>query len=168
MTARRGAGLYDRLVGRPRTATTAAASTLALLLAGCSTQDRALAPACTGEPEAVLAALRRAPEPVTLRDGTKLSACISVARSAADLQTLGITLVRVADSLRGRAAGDDRAALQLGYLAGAVQAGARHASGGIAGQLARRVEQVAALGPDAPRASREALQRGLRAGSRVG
>jgi Ser/Thr protein kinase RdoA (MazF antagonist) len=141
----------------------------ALLLAGCGKQEPDPVPAsCVGEPSALLAAIARAPGRVVLQDGTRLSRCVSTARSDGDLQSLGISLGRLADALRARAATDPAAALQLGYLAGAVRTGARHASSGIADQLARRMTQLATLAPDASAAAVAALARGARAGESSG
>ena len=143
---------------------------LAVGLAGCGNRkvaDRVPA-ACFGKPATMLAALERAPAAVALADGTRLSRCVGAARTEGDLQTLGIAFMRVADTLRPRAATDPVAALRLGYLAGAVHAGARLSSGSIAAQLARRVEQVATPGAGATSAAAAALARGRRAGERSG
>ena len=134
-----------------------------LLLGSCTKHSDPVPAACLGEPAALLAALGRAPDAVVLEDGTRLSRCISAARTDGDLQALGIAFGRVADTLREQAASDPGAALRLGYLAGAVQTGAA-AGSGVALQLARRVEQLAALEQDAGAASAAALRRGRRAG----
>lgn len=140
-----------------------------LLLAGCSRQDRAAVPqSCFGEPAALMAALRQAPEEVTLDDGTRLSECVSSARTDGDLQSVGISFGRLADVLRARAQTDPKAALQLGYLAGAVRSGARGAADRLADQLARRMQQLTALPPGAPAASAAAWARGKRAGEEHG
>jgi len=140
-----------------------------LLLAGCSKQEPdAVAGSCFGEPAALMTALGRAPGAVVLEDGTRLSRCVSSARTDGDLQSLGLAFGRLADALRTRAQTDGRAALQLGYLAGAVRAGARGAPDGIADQLARRIGQLAALGPGASPAATAALARGARAGEDSG
>lgn len=140
-----------------------------LLLAGCGRQEPEAVPtSCVGEQSVLLAALAHAPHGVALHDGTRLSHCVSTARSDGDLQSLGISLGRLADTLRARAARDPAAALQLGYLAGAVRTGARRASGGIADQLARRMTQLATLGPGAGAAAAAALARGERAGESSG
>ena len=142
---------------------------LLLVLAGCSKQEREVVPvACFGEPAELMSALRQAPGAVALADGTRLSGCVSSARTDGDLQSLGISFGRLADALRGRVESDASAALQLGYLAGAVRAGARRAPGGLADQLARRIQQLAELGPGAPPAAQTALARGLRAGEARG
>jgi hypothetical protein len=140
-----------------------------LLLASCTSEADPVPAACFGEQAAMLAALERAPGAVALVDGTRLSQCVSAARTDADLQSLGLTLVRVADTLRARASAQPAAALRLGYLAGAVKAGAAAGASGISMQLARRVEQVATLEQDAGAgAATAALQRGRRAGERSG
>jgi hypothetical protein len=143
----------------------ALATVLLLVLAGCSKQEREGVPVgCFGEPAELMSALRQAPGAVALQDGTRLSRCVSTARTDGDLQSLGISFGRLADALRARTETDPSAALQLGYLAGAVRAGARRAPGGLADQLARHIHQLAELEPGAPPAAATALARGLRAG----
>ncbi len=137
-------------------------------LAGCTQKPDPVPSACFAEPAALLAALRQAPAAVALADGTRLSRCVSAARTDGDLQSLGLSLGGAADALRVRAGTEPGAALQLGYLAGAVQAGAQCASGGIADQLARRVGQLAALQDGGRPAAAAALRRGQRAGERGG
>jgi hypothetical protein len=159
------AGLYDPPVRPSRIATLGAALAASILLAGCVKQEPDPVPtSCVGEQAALLTALARAPRAVALPDGTRLSRCVSTARSDGDLQSLGLSLGRVADTLRARAAIEPDAALQLGYLAGAVRTGARRASSGIADQLARRMTQLGTLAPGASAASAAALARGARAG----
>ncbi len=155
----------SRLI-RPRVL---AAVAMALLLAGCSKQEPPTVPvSCFGAPAELMPALRQAPGAVVLEDGTPLSRCVSRARSDGDLQSLGIAFGRLADALSARARTDASAALQLGYLAGAVRAGARGAPGGLADQLARRVQQLATLGPGAGPEAVSALARGVRAGEASG
>ena len=146
----------------------AAVLALALALAGCTKEAETVPVSCLGKPLGMMTALRQAPGAVTLADGTRLSRCVSSARTDGDLQSLGISLGRTADLLRARAAADPAAALQLGYLAGAVRAGASRATSGIAEQLARRMGQLATLGPGASAAATGALARGARAGERSG
>jgi hypothetical protein len=138
----------------------------ALLLAGCGSQPAPLPAACVGEPAAILRALERVPAAATLADGTPLSRCVRLARGDGELQELGVSLMQAADGLRAPAAADPVVALHLGYLVGAVRRGAA-ATPGIAAQLARRVEQVAAL-DDAAEPSRAALARGIRLGEAGG
>jgi len=138
------------------------------LLASCTNEPDPVPAACFGGPAAMLSALQRAPGAVVLEDGTRLSRCVSAARTDADLQSLGLVFVRIADTLRAQAARDPAAALRLGYLAGAVKAGAASGASGITTQLGRRVEQVATLEQDSGAAAAAALRRGRRAGERSG
>ena len=101
--------------------------------------------ACTASPQAIERALARAPAPVTLGSGTRLSECISRARSDADLQNEGVVLTRAADHLAVRAQGGDARA-----------------------ELAHRVASAARLLADGGPAVAVALQRGLRAGEATG
>jgi len=140
------------------------AAILVLLLAGCArAQDDPVPAACLDEPATIVRALERAPGAVKLADGTRLSRCVSRARADGDLQALGLSLTTVADTLRARVRVDPGAAAGLGYLAGAVRAGAA-ANEGLAAELARRIERATALAADAPPAARAAMARGLRAG----
>jgi hypothetical protein len=158
-------------VGPTRNTVAAVSCTLAVLgavlLAGCGEQREAVAPACFGPPASLLSTLRAGP-PIALDGETRLSSCVSSARSDGDLQSLGLLFVRVADVLRAEAGSDPDAAFALGYLAGAVTRGATGSSGAIAAQLARRVEQVSTLDPGAGTASVAALARGRSAGRRDG
>jgi hypothetical protein len=141
---------------------------VALLLAGCASEEEPVPGACLDRPEAILRALAAAPGAVALADGTRLSSCVSRARTDSELQTLGLAFMRVADTLRAQAASNPDAALRLGYLAGAVTTGAASSSGSVAAQLARRVQQVAALERGAGAGAVAALRRGLRAGASGG
>jgi len=146
-----------------------AAVTLALLLlAGCTSKPDPVPAACFDGPGALLSALEHAPRAVVLADGTRLSRCVSAARTDADMQSLGLVFVRMADTLRAQATRSPAAAVRLGYLAGAVKVGAASSASGITTQLARRVEQVATLEENAGGAAAAALARGRRAGERGG
>src|SRR3954471_12848507 len=142
----------------------------AALAAGCGSSDSpAVDPVCLSSPDRIERALARAPAPVTLASGTRVSDCVSRARSDADLQTAGLILTRAADHLAARAQrGDARAALALGYLVGAARRGASRTNG-IHAELAHRVESAARVlaGAGAP-AVEGALERGLRAGQATG
>jgi hypothetical protein len=74
----------------------------ALLLAGCgSSQPDPLPAACIDAPATIERALQRAPAQVRLDDGTALSRCVHRAAGRdGDLQTLGVSLMRVADDLK--------------------------------------------------------------------
>src|ERR671933_2375271 len=128
-------------------------------------------PACIASAPAIERALGRAPAPVTLDSGTRLSDCVSHAQSDAELQNTGLVLTRVADDLSARAQrGDAQAALGLGYLVGAARRGAAHTNG-VHAELQHRMESAARpLSEEAagsPTITR-ALARGLRAGEATG
>jgi hypothetical protein len=138
--------------------------------AGCGGSDPApVDAACLDSPGAIERALARAPAPVTLASGTRLSECVAGARTDADLQNAGLVLTRAADHLAGRAQrGDAGAALDLGYLVGAARRGAARTNG-IHAELAHRVESAARVAADGSGpAVAAALQRGLRAGEATG
>jgi hypothetical protein len=148
----------------------AALVALALIAAAaCGGRDeRPLDAACTSSAGAIERALARAPEPVTLGRGTRLSDCVSRARSNADLQSAGATLTGAAEHLAVRAKrGDARAGVALGYLVGAARRGAARTPG-LHAQLARRLESAAAFVGQGGPAVAAALERGLRAGRATG
>jgi hypothetical protein len=148
----------------------AALVALALLaLAACGGRDDPpLDAACTASTVAIERALARAPEPVTLHGGTRLSDCVSRARSDAELQNAGIVLTSAAEHLAERArGGDPRAGVALGYLVGAARRGAARTPG-LQAQLARRMESAAAFVDEGGAAVAAALGRGLRAGRATG
>jgi hypothetical protein len=146
-----------------------AALAVAAVLSGCGAGDPQHPPsACTASAAAIEQSLARAPEVVTLEDGTRLSDCVSRARTNADLQTTGLVLTRAADHLAERAQrGDAGAAEALGYLVGAARRGARRTTG-IQEQLKRRVEQAAAFLDEGGPAVAAALRRGIAAGEATG
>ena len=151
----------------------AAVLSTALVLAGCGGgQDAILAAGCTEDDGSVVAALERAPDEVVLADGTRLSDCVANGLDDADLQNIGITYHRAAERLRDEAqeggAGEQDAALRLGYLVGATRRGAA-GTNGVMAELQRRIENVAGRYTDrATPAGRSALERGLAAGERLG
>jgi hypothetical protein len=111
-------------------------------------------------------ALRRAPGPVRLEGGTRLSTCVARSDDDSEIQDVGAAYTGVASALAQRVPRSDAAAVQLGYLAGATRRGARHTNG-LAAELVRRVEQAVGIaGP--PAARRAAYTRGLAAGTRGG
>jgi hypothetical protein len=150
------------------------ARSLALLLGaaltplGCAPEgeEPPLPKACTAGPEAVLEALEAAPGPVRM-DGVPVSACLRPESSGEVLQTVGPTLVGAASELADAASGrpESRAALELGYLVGAVER-ATGGSGapGTSTEIVRRIE----LELDAVRPRSRALEEGRRAGRATG
>jgi hypothetical protein len=139
---------------------------VALLLAGCARDAESVPAACLGDPAAIEQALARAPARVTLSDGTPLSTCVSRARNDAELQTLGTSLMRVADHLTAYSSADRVATMRLGYLIGAARRGARK-NPGLAANLVRRLEQTGPSRGGKPETLFE-LRRGERAGEAGG
>ena len=143
-----------------------AVSTIAA--AGCRANDeppRAPA-ACLEGAGQLRTALRAAPRPVKLTDGTRLSTCVDRARSHAELQQLGAIYTQVADRLAADLAVSRGAAVRLGYLTAATEQGARQTNG-IHEELVRRLRQ--SVGLDGPPAHhRAAYEEGLAAGRRGG
>lgn len=141
---------------------------IALAVAACGEREARLDDACVESPEQIERALARAPQPVTLDDGTRLSDCVSRARSDADLQEAGTALTDTASRLAASARdGSSPAALRLGYLIGAARRGGAR-SNGIHAELVRRLERAGApLSEDAVTIA-AALSRGLQAGEASG
>jgi hypothetical protein len=131
-------------------------------------EDPPLGAACTSSPGAIERALVRAPAPVTLDGATRLSDCVSSARTDAELQNAGAVLTGAAEHLAVRARrGDAAAGLALGYLVGAARRGASRTPG-LHDQLARRMESAAAFVDEGGPAVAAAVDRGLRAGRASG
>jgi hypothetical protein len=132
---------------------------------GCREEDPVLSSACREGPDPVLTALRTAPGAVRLDGDTPLSSCLTNAEDGGQLADVGTAYVTAAQRLadRAEAAPGGGAAVQLGYLVGAVRRGSRPDQG-LAYELVRRVEG------EATRADRRsaAFRRGLRAGRRDG
>jgi hypothetical protein len=138
----------------------------AALVAGCGEEEAQMAPTCVEDPAVIERALSAAPQAVVLPDGTTLSACVSSASTAAELQEFGVIATRVAERLERRAGNDPEAAVQLGYLVGASRRGAA-STNGVNVELIRRLERSAAL-DGAPEPVQDALGRGVRAGEELG
>jgi hypothetical protein len=154
-----------------RMASVAAALVLCVLaLSACTKKEPPLPSACLAAQDAGYErALRAAPGEVRLLGVTRISECVRRVRTDADLQNLGLVLFRVADGLavRARDGADPAAARQLGYLTGAVRAGAAK-SAGISAELARRVERAAFKLDGSSRSVGTALHQGLVAGKARG
>jgi hypothetical protein len=133
---------------------------LVLAAAGCGAQEHALSPACTDDRATIARALARAPAPVRLSDGTRLSDCLAAADTDAELQSFGVLVTGLADDLAGR--GD---AVRLGYLIGAAKRGSA-GTNGVGAELQHRLEVAARR--LASGAAAAALARGMRAGERTG
>ena len=112
----------------------------ALLPSGCSEgEDEGVPVVCREGSTALSEALRAAPGRVTL-GGTPLSACIKDTIGGGELRDVGQAYVYVAARLADDAAEDPNgaAAVQLGYLMGALERG-RVGAQGVGHELARRM-----------------------------
>jgi hypothetical protein len=107
--------------------TAAVLAVCALVAAGCGTQLDDEAPAaCLATNEGYLHALERAPGQVRLAGSTPISACLVPEQDAGQLANIGRELIVAATKLNDEARQDPAgpAAVQLGYLIGAVSKGA--------------------------------------------
>jgi hypothetical protein len=146
-----------------RAAAAAPATLAAAIAAGCGGGDPPpLEPVCTDGPEPILRALADAPGEVRLPDGTRLSDCVAHAFDDGELQQLGFSFTPAADQLARRET--PAAALQLGYLIGAVHRGAKRTNG-IHAELVRRLDATATA-TDAALVA--ATRRGIAAGEKRG
>jgi hypothetical protein len=142
------------------------------LVAGCSRGSGLDHPpgACTdgsagARVAAIRAALAKAPGPVALSDGTRISDCLAHDAGSGDIQTVGSMMLTITQHLAddARGASPDQALTQLGYLIGAVHRGAQHAQG-IDDELVRRLDQeLSGVAISAP-----AYRAGERAGRATG
>jgi hypothetical protein len=141
------------------------AALLALLLAGCGNHDVAVPAECVAGPAAVRAALAKAPAEVRLDGRVRISDCFKHAAGAADVQNLGSIFIVATEQLadRVRAAPHSHAAVELGYLVGAVRRGAG-TDMGVHYESERRVEQALVGVP----VGTPEFRRGLAAGRRSG
>ena len=112
---------------------------LALVAIGCGNDEHRVPVACLDGN--VSKALLKAPGEVRV-EGTKLSDCFNRAANPAEIQQVGSVFIAAAEKLSARARTDPHspAALQLGYLIGAVRRGAGHTQG-IHYETQRRIEQ---------------------------
>ncbi|MQA75551.1 MAG: hypothetical protein GEU88_14630 [Solirubrobacterales bacterium] len=101
-----------------------------------------------GRSAAYLEALRAAPGEVRLPDGTPISGCLVEEQGPGALATVGRALIESATALNheARRGEDRRATVRLGYLVGAVDAGAS-TTGGIHRDLQLRLNSAARFTP---------------------
>jgi hypothetical protein len=120
---------------------------------------------CLAGPAAVHSALARAPREVRLGGRVPISHCFQGAASAADVQNLGAIVITATQETadRVRSAPRSHAAVELGYLVGAIRRGAGPGFG-IHYEAERRVEQEL---HGVPTRTPE-FRRGLAAGRRAG
>lgn len=115
---------------------------------GCGSQDESTPFACLEGAGAYEKALAKAPGEVLLGGKAAISDCLVSNQSAGDLAQVGEAMVEAATTLNAEAReqnGGD-AAVELGYLLGAAQAGAED-SEGIHSDLVRRLTVAARFAP---------------------
>jgi hypothetical protein len=140
-----------------------------LLVAGCGAKENDLAPAaCLVPNQGYLRALERAPAEVRLAGTTPISDCLVPEQDAGQLANIGHEMIVAATKLNAEARqGSDAAALQLGYLIGAVSKGAD----AIHTDLVRRLNssaQFSETGGALPASFQRAFGRGYAAGHTSG
>ena len=147
-----------------------AAVVVVMAVAGCGTKQNDLAPAaCLASNQAYLAALERAPAEVRLAGATPISDCLVPEQEAGQLANIGHEMIIAATKLNVEARRDPggSAAVQLGYLLGAVAKGAD----AIHTDLVRRLNSAARFsntGGTLPASFERAFGRGYAAGHASG
>ncbi len=140
-------------------------------LTGCGSEDPQTPVACLAPADAYLSALEAAPDAVRLEATTPISRCLTAGQDAGGLAQAGESMVLAATRLNSkvREDADSDAALQLGYLVGAVDRGAER-TGGIHADLVRRLGQSARFdrGEGRTPGVERAFERGHAAGRRTG
>jgi hypothetical protein len=140
------------------------------LAAGCGgSDDEGETPqACAGTAAEYRAALASAPGDVALEDATPISDCLPAQQSSGDLAETGQILIATATDLNADARRNPTgpAAVQLGFLVGAVERGADS----IHADLVRRVNSAARFSADGllPAAFERTFGRGYSAGLESG
>jgi hypothetical protein len=132
-----------------RIATSLVLLALIAALAGCGSTDTSTPVACLEGGGAYLRALQGAPGTVTLDDGTPISGCLVENQSGGELATVGTALVAATTKLNAEARKRPGGAanLELGYLLGAAERGAKQTNG-IHVELIRRLTAAARYSPD--------------------
>jgi hypothetical protein len=147
-----------------------AVAALILIAAGCGSSGDEEAPAaCLAPSDEYIQALQAAPGAVRLEGDVPISDCLVATQGSGQLQNIGQELVIAATKLNAEARRDPSgpAAVQLGYLIGAVSKGADL----IHTDLVRRLNASAQFSEDGetlPVAFQRAFSRGYTAGRQSG
>jgi hypothetical protein len=164
----RGGRTYDQAV--PKRVAVALLIGAITVIAGCGTGQEDQAPAvCLSGNQAYLQALEKAPDPVLLGSTTPISDCLVPQQEGGQLATIGQSMIVAATKLNAEARRDPggHAAVELGYLIGAVSKGADS----IHTDLVRRINASARFsesGNVLPASFQRAFGRGYAAGRRSG
>ena len=142
------------------------------LLAGCggsSTKDERQPVACREGVGVYMNALRAAPGEVSLAGETPISGCLLPAAEEGELADLGEEALAAATKLNAQARAEPGgpAALQLGYLLGAIARGTAEPAGGVHAELLRRLTVAARFAPEGQPLSKRflaAYEKGVAAG----
>jgi hypothetical protein len=142
------------------------------VLAGCSSDDEDTPAACLGTAETYRDALGAAPAEVRLDGSTPISDCLVSGQDPAELGQMGEEMIEAATELNAaaRRRPSSEETVQLGYLIGAVQAGASE-TGGIHADLVRRLDAAARFsegGKTLPASFERAFGEGYAAGQEMG
>jgi hypothetical protein len=145
---------------------------IVLPLAGCGGNDDETPVACLEGAPGYEEALAAAPDAVLLGGETPISDCLAENQSGGDLARVGEAMVEVATGLNAeaRAEAGGQAAVELGYLLGAIGRGAEETEG-IHSDLVRRLTVAARFAPDKEPLSPaffQAYRTGYAAGQREG
>src|SRR5262245_21851307 len=147
-----------------------AAIGVSVLAAGCGSKEEETAPAaCSASSDAYLRALQAAPGPVVLAGSTQISDCLVPSQEAGQQANVGQAMIVTATKLNNDARQNPGsvAAVQLGYLVGAVRKGADP----IHADLVRRMNasaQYSQTGGTLPPGVEAAFSRGYAAGRKSG
>jgi hypothetical protein len=126
----------------------ACVAVLVAALIGCGSADESTPVACLEGAGAYERALKAAPDEVLLEDEKLISECLTRNQSGGDLARIGEAMLETATALNAEAREDPGgdAAVQLGYLLGAIQRGSEE-SEGIHADLIRRLTVAARYAP---------------------
>jgi hypothetical protein len=135
-------------VRTPWIAALACVAALLGALVGCGGADESTPVACLEGSGAYERALKAAPDEVLLEDETLISECLTRNQSGGDLARIGEAMLETATALNAEAREDQGgdAAIQLGYLLGAIERGSKE-SEGIHADLVRRLTVAARYAP---------------------
>ncbi|CAN5456598.1 hypothetical protein BH20ACT15_BH20ACT15_08380 [soil metagenome] len=145
------------------------AAVAALAAVGCGTEKEGTPSACKTSSADYVRMLASAPEGVAFDDGTTISDCLVPEQSGGELAEVGKEMIAAATTLNAQARKEPTslAAVQLGYLVGAVENG----SEGIHADLVRRLNAAARFNPNGdllPAAFERTFGQGYAAGLETG